>query len=353
MRRVLLLSQTCKVCGATEPSFLDLEGAEMRPDQASVKALIRWRQARQRQNGFALVLVIWGVGLISLLLVSVMTAARYRIIAANSVAESAKAEALAAAGVNLTRLWLREKSRDFGRSLLCAMPGGAAAALEVEDEGGKVDLNTAPPKLLALLLRGFGVELDEADRLAAAIAEFARPSTSRVADQPTFQAYMADGRTYGPKKAPFETTLELDQVTGMRTDLFRAIHPYVTVHSGRRGINPRVASPVLLASISGMDVQTVLDLSRTPSTFRERENFRWIPEEFLAVSSGRSFLIHAEVRTAAGGAYAQEAIIELIGDGMPDVLHEWRRGTLRLMTILEKAMGNSAGSTSLPSCLDQ
>src|SRR5262245_44049963 len=108
----------------------------MWPDQANVKALIRWRQARQSQNGFALVLVIWGVGLISLLLVSVMTAGRYRIIAANNVAESAKAEALAAAGVNLTRLWLREKSRDFfwdGRPLLCAMPGGALAALEVED----------------------------------------------------------------------------------------------------------------------------------------------------------------------------------------------------------------------------
>ena len=32
---------------------------------------------------------------------------------------------------------------------------GALAALAIEDEGGKTDLNTAPPRLMSALLRGF------------------------------------------------------------------------------------------------------------------------------------------------------------------------------------------------------
>ena len=65
-----------------------------------------FRPGLVREGGFALVLVIWGLGLISLLVVSVMTTARYRVITASNIAESTNAEALAEAGVNLVRLEL-------------------------------------------------------------------------------------------------------------------------------------------------------------------------------------------------------------------------------------------------------
>ena len=300
-----------------------------------------------REDGFALVLVIWGLALISLLIVSVTTTARYRVISASNIAEGAKAEALAEAGVNLVRLELLagllgaapEDSNLIadGRPRLCVMPGGALAALAVEDEGGKVDLNTASPKLLTVVLRGFGADFDEADRLAAAIAEFSRPSTSRTLDHAVFQAYGADGRSYGPKKAPFETALELDQVLGMRSDLFRAVLPNVTVHSRKPGVDPRVARPALLAALAGRDPQSVLELSRRPAAFQERESLMGIPAEFLMSSNGRSFLIHVEVRTAGGGLFAQEAIVELTGGATPEVLREWRRGAVRFASVLESA----------------
>ena len=227
------------------------------------------------------------------------------------------------------------------------MPGGALAALAVEDEGGKVDLNTAPPKLLAVLLRGFGADFDEADRLAAAIAEFSHPSTSRTLDHAAFQAYGADGRSYGPNKAPFETALELDQVLGMRSDLFRAVLPHVTVHSRKPGIDPRVAHPALLAALAGRDPQTVTELSRRPTAFHDRESLMGIPVEFLTASNGRSFLIHVEVRTPADGLFAQEAIVELTAEPTPEVLREWRRGNMRFAALLEPA----ASATGRVKCL--
>src|SRR5262245_18281371 len=58
------------------------------------------------QRGFALVLVIWGLGLISLIALTVITSERYQVLAAANLVENAKAEALAEAGVNLRRLVL-------------------------------------------------------------------------------------------------------------------------------------------------------------------------------------------------------------------------------------------------------
>ena len=53
---------------------------------------------------------------------------------------------------------------------------------------------------------------------------------------------------------------------------------------------------------------------------------RGVPSQFLSPSTGRSFLVRAEVRMPAGGLFAQEAIVELMAGEMPDELREWRRG---------------------------
>ena len=137
------------------------------------------------ERGFALILVIWGLGLISLIALTVITVGRHRNLVIANLIENAEAEALAEAGVNLRRLELRAAfSSDSPNTLpfptngeprVCSMPQGALAALAVEDEGGKADLNTASPQLMSALLRGFGAGAEEADRIAAAIPTFPAP----------------------------------------------------------------------------------------------------------------------------------------------------------------------------------
>src|SRR5215510_3028233 len=289
------------------------------------------------ERGYALVLVIWGLGLISLIALTVITAGRYRILAAANLIENAKAEALAEAGVNLRRLELRLafsggspnalRFATNGEPLLCTMQQGALAALAVEDEGGKADLNTASPKLMSALLRGFGAGSEEADRVATSIAEFSRPAANVVLDDVAFHAYAADGRAYGPKKGPFETALELDQVIGMRPDLLRAVLPYVTVHSGTPGVDPRVAAPALLAALAGLEPARVAQLVGAARGDRAGEATpRGVPSQFLSPSTGRSFLVRAEVRTPAEGWFAREAIVQLAAGEILEELREWRRG---------------------------
>ena len=313
------------------------------------------------ERGFALVLVIWGLGLISLIALAVITAGRYRILAAANLIENGKAEALAEAGVNLRRLELRAafssgspnmlRFATNGEPLLCTMPQRGLAALAVEDEGGKADINTASPKLMSALLRGFGARTEEADHVAAAIAEFSRPAANVVLDDAAFRAYAADGRTYGPKKGPFETVLELDQVIGMRLDLLRAVLPYVTVHSRQPGVDPRVAAPALLAALAGDEPAKVAQLAGATRGDRAGEATpSGVPSQFLSPSTGRSFLIRAEVRTPGGGSSGREAIVEMMAGEMPDELREWRRGESRFGRHFSAAMRRPDVVQRLPPC---
>lgn len=310
---------------------------------------------RAGERGFALVLVIWGIGLISLIALTVTTAERFRIMAAANLIENARAEALAEAAVNLVRAELVSaldggsagalRFATNGAPLLCAMPGGALAALVVEDEGGKADLNAASPKLISALLRGFGAGFDESERLAAAIAEFSRTSRNAVLDDAVFAAYAAQGRAYGPKQAPFESVLELDQVIGMRPDLLRAMLPYVTVDSRKPGIDPRVAAPALLAALSGDDPAQVARLEGGEGATGRAV----LPSEFLSPSTSRSFLVRAEIRMPGGGWFVQQAIIELSAGDPPDLLREWRRGGARFAARLDAAARRS-GEQRWPPC---
>ena len=287
------------------------------------------------ERGFALILVIWGLGLISLIALTVITVGRHRNLLMANLIENAEAEALAEAGVNLRRLELRAAfSSDApntlpfptnGEPLLCTMPQGALAALAVEDEGGKADLNTASPQLMSALLRGFGAVAEEADRVAARDHRLSRPPTNAVLGDIAFLAYAQDGRAYGPKAGSFETVLELDQVIGMRPELLQAVLPYVTVHSRTPGVDPRVAAPALLAALAGFEPARVTQLEGAARD-RAGETPRGVPSQFLSPSTSRSFLVRAEVRTPAGGLFTQEAIVEMMAGEMPDELREWRRG---------------------------
>jgi hypothetical protein len=145
--------------------------------------------------------------------------------------------------------------------------------------------------------------------------------------------------------------LELDQVIGMRSDLSRAVLPYVTVHSRKPGVDPRVAAPALLAALAGLEPARVAQLVNTTHGDREgNAGIRGVPLQFLSPSTGRSFLVRAEVRMPAGGTFAQEAIVELAASGTPDELREWRRGPSRFGTHFSAPMRGLGAERRWPPC---
>lgn len=314
------------------------------------------------EAGYALLLVIWAIGIISLLSLSFLGSVRYRVMAAANMLESARAEALSEAAVNLAKLDLvlglargntgAQRFRPGGPVVFCKMPELGVAGILVEDEGGKVDLNAAPPKLIARMLNGFGATPDQAEKLAAAIADFGSTATDAVLEDVERREYANAGRPYGPKKALFETTMELDQVIGMPHKLFRQVLPYVTVHSRRPGIDPDAASPALLAALAGEESDKVHALMQGNTAGIDRTSLPGrLPIGTVAPRSGRSFLIHVEMSMPGKSVFVREAIVELIEGPQPLVVREWWRGERRAGFSTEevhRALDRRA--VSLPAC---
>jgi general secretion pathway protein K len=308
----------------------------------------RQRPNRRERRGFAVVLVIWAIGIISLLALSYVASARYRVRAAANIAGSVEAEALAEAGVNIAKLRLLVGGATgvistAGEPMRCVMPNDGVAAIVIDDEGGKVDLNAAPRPLLGLLFRGFGATSDQAMSLAGAVMDFGNGTSNRVLANLQRKEYADADRPYGPKNALLETTLELDQVIGMPHDLFRRLLPYVTVHSRQPGIDPKRAPLALLAALTGQRP----DMTRGALDESARQSLvERLPTGIASVSAGRSFLIHVEVLMPGQGVFVREAIVEFVNGPKPLRLHEWRRGDRRhgLLPALNELSGDGAAT---------
>jgi general secretion pathway protein K len=91
------------------------------------------------------------------------------------------------------------------------MPGGERATITVEEETGKVDLNTANQAALTRLFTALAGDQSTGTRLAAQIVEFRKP------------------KTQGTAAARFTTIMELDQIDGIPPRLFRAALRHITV----------------------------------------------------------------------------------------------------------------------------
>jgi general secretion pathway protein K len=191
--------------------------------------------------------------------------------------------------------------------LVCILDD-ATAGIAIEDESGKVDLNNATPQLLAATLTGFGLSGDTA-AVVNGILAFRGPADkmASAADESAFSKSSAKG-------APFETALELDQVEGMTPELFRALLPFVTVHSKRPGVNVQAAAPALFAALAGYPIEDVQALLKKPFPNRlDRRNLRHL-SEFLSYQQGTggdTFAIHVEVVLRNGQAGVRDTIVDL------------------------------------------
>lgn len=306
------------------------------------------------KNGFALIIVIWGIGVIALLIISFMTTARSRVQAASNISGAAMAASLAEAAINISLLKLSseeslaQRATHDGEPHYCSLPGDTAAVIVVEDERGKVDLNSASPKLLQLLFTGFGVDMREAERLASAVVAFRTAPAGRIR---TLDAeYVASGMPFGPKHALFQTVLELEQVLGLPPELFRAVTPFVTVYSRRPGLDPLVAPPALFAALAGYPREDVQALALHPFPNNLDRRDPRFPAVFKQVTGGGALFVHVEVLTANGQTGLSEVIVQASRNAAGQLaIKELRRGRPRYLDEL-RALQRDKPNAALPDC---
>jgi general secretion pathway protein K len=94
----------------------------------------------------------------------------------------------------------------------------------------------------------------EAERVAAAIADWRTPGQVPRPNGAKAAQYRAEGRDYGPPGAPFESLDELQDVRGVTPPMLRALLPYLTLYADRDPI-PALAPPVVAAALGDLGVR--------------------------------------------------------------------------------------------------
>lgn len=276
------------------------------------------RNMRRGERGVALVIVLWGVTLLSLLAASFAQSTGLAARRMLHVVEAAKArsrldELLALSVIALTQPEPTQRWRTDGKRHAVPLPGGQGD-VRVIAESGRIDLNHAPPILLQSLFRRLSADASAGDHLAAWLA----------------------ARTPEKGGRPLLSVAELAGFPGMSAALYDRLAPAVTVHNSGGKLNWRFAGKTALAAIPGISDSQIAAL------LAGRGQSQYTPDGALAdlltkagasddqaddLAGGGAKMVTLTMRvTLAGHATASaEALLQLpAAPGQNFRLLEWR-----------------------------
>jgi general secretion pathway protein K len=245
------------------------------------------------RRGFALLIVLWTLILVSLLVTQLAMGGRREARIATNLKAAASAEDAADGAIYEAIFWLLDASnRQWtldGKAHRLKLDKGAVSVL-VESEAGKINPNTAPPAMLEALLTAVGTERQAARQIAASIVAW-RESAGAEADSTDLAAYQAAGRDYGPPHEPFQTVGELGRVLGMTPELLALVKPHLSLFQPAQPEAP-YADPVVRQILDGLPVDP--DNEDRPTT------------------SGLDVVrITADASLASGGRFVRRAVVKL------------------------------------------
>lgn len=219
------------------------------------------RVAAHRHSGFVLIIVLWLIALLTIMAMGLAYNSRQSVRSTGSLVGGTQARYLAEGGVQLALMNLLSRQPldrllGDGETIVLELPGGVVELI-VNDEGGKVDLNTASAELLMRLFASFDIPDEDADALADALVDYRDEDDLLGLNGAEDPQYEAAGLPWGAKDSAFTDIEELQQVYGMPSWLYKALLPYVTIYGRGRGVNPEVAPLQILLALSDDSLGTL------------------------------------------------------------------------------------------------
>jgi general secretion pathway protein K len=277
-----------------------------------------------RQHGVALILVIWVIALMGVLLGSFALIARTENFESRHLFDGTTARYAAQAGIeravyelrnpDLAQRWVGDgRPYDFDFD-------GARVQVELTDESGLIDINTADETLLQGLLTSVGVAPDQAAALSAAIQDWRDPDDLALPNGAEFNEYKAAGLAYAPRNAPFQTVGEVQQVLGMNYDLFEKIEQAITIYGGGAQPNPAYAPIEALLALPGMTpdlAQQLIAARQQTLPGQPGASGLTLPDgtPVVANGGGNTYTIRSRATLANGASTTLDASIRLGGIG--------------------------------------
>ncbi|MFM8340589.1 MAG: general secretion pathway protein GspK [Methylomonas sp.] len=279
------------------------------------------------QFGFALVILIWILGLLSLMAASFTQTIRREIIISNGLKTNATALAIAETWVMISGFMLTHpnpQQRWLGNGTIYQVNiNSAEVRIRAFSEEGKIDINTAKDDLLHAVINYAVKDLRQQNALFDAIADW------RDADQEPHRfgaeasQYAKMGLTDQPSNQPFQSLDELQLVLGMDEDIFSSLQGLVTVYAEKTEVDYSLASEeVLKAILQEYQNKNIHDIE-LENSFNNRQNNR-VSKNELTEKFG-IFTVTVETRMDDDSAASIETVIK-IQDQQTNMILDWRYG---------------------------
>lgn len=287
------------------------------------------------EKGVALVLVLWILLLVTISTGAYTLTARMDQLEAHTVLSGTQARLAAEAGLNLAVMSLRDPDEEQrlipdGRSYYMEFEG-IQVEVQVTDERGKLNINSANEEVLIELLTTNGVDGADAELLAAAIADWVDTDEIERANGAELPAYETAGLAVGPANRRFVMVEELIQVIGMSWELYTRMSPGLTVYSDAKLLDPAYAPVEALMALPDMseeDARNFVEERHSEESLTSLELALPNGEVAMARGRGLTYSILAKA-TMPNGIWDQiEATVRLGGssDGRPYRVLRWKEG---------------------------
>ncbi|MCB8876963.1 type II secretion system minor pseudopilin [Acidisoma silvae] len=203
-----------------------------------------------RDSGFALLLVLWALILLSLIITQLLAAGRRETQLASNLRQAAFAETLADNAVQTTifHLMTRANGRLANTIQTVVLPGGTST-VHVRNLAGLVNPNMAPGPLLTALLEECAAAPSAAVHLSQSITDWRSPNDDL---HKIIATYRAAGLTYAPSGRAFQTRDEIRLVLGMTPAIADCLVPHLSVYGDAEMPAPAFADPLVLRSLMRM-----------------------------------------------------------------------------------------------------
>jgi general secretion pathway protein K len=216
-----------------------------------------------KSGGFALVLVLWVLSLLTIMAGSFALSMRREAAIVNGVSSYAQAAAVAESGLAVAELMLmnpdqQQRWRTDG-SVYQIDYMESKVRVQLLSETGKVDINSADQTLLQGLMIQAPVDETFKNKLVNAIIDWRDADDLVRLEGAEKEEYKAAGLSYQPSNKPFQAIEELQLVLGMNEQVFNWIESLVTVYSGQPTVDSTLAAKEVLQVLPGVDAGLIDD----------------------------------------------------------------------------------------------
>ena len=215
-----------------------------------------------KQQGVAMIIVLWIITLLSVIAISFIQTMRTEVNVVGNSLGRVKAEVLADAALdraiyelskppNIEGRWNADGStRDWAyRDLI--------ANITMQDESGRIDINRASDALLRGLMLSQGLLEEDALKLVDAIADWRDADVQKRLRGAEATDYAAAGLDYTPANALFQSVEELKRVLGMTPELYARLQPLITIYSSQPGFNEQIARREVLRALPNVSDEQI------------------------------------------------------------------------------------------------